>query len=1232
MTAERNFSEKLFGREVESNQIKKLAAQAGNGKPCLALVSGPSGVGKTVLVKKTLNSLSHEKMIFIYSKLDEYNPHNPYYPFVQLMGELIRYMLAAPKSEVEANKKKIEKAVGNSIGVLSCLIPELEHASGKESNAVQINLNGQRRRIEHAFFQITKEFAKKDSPIVMFIDDLQWADELSLSLLEYFCCNLDCEYLMIICAFKDCPRMDMLLEKIESIDNRSFCLEHISVNNFTFSQTFDYVLHCSKKESSNNTGINEINKIATILYKNTLGNPFGISQMKEVFKNNMGKPDFDYASLIPYDIVQAIADKISRLPEKTKNALIYASLIGSTFSLDILSQILQSTNDDVLPLLDTAFLTGMIVPAESCNQFEFTHDRFREELIRISDKPERLHLTIGRELLQIYQGRLNGNTLTEIMHHFIVSAELIKDKAEKIKLAGYFSIAGNAFLRASAYADALQYFKMAIRFIEDVQSDIPYSVKYNSYLGYANAMFLNEKYSQAEEAFRTALAVAKNDMDIAKVLQCKTVLYFSVGNNEMTIATGLEALAKLGIYIPANPSRARTVFEMAKSMCEIRVKCINEYLRRKNQQNSTVQTEILLINILNSLSLSAIVCNPELFKISLLLIGQIAIKAGNMKYASLGYTIYGVMVGSVFYHYKKERDLRDLSSELASEYGKCNCTYYTDYINMIFVKYWLDDWHTNIASFDMLYEAGEKNGEQILCACSLPLKLNFMFCTGTNLDALITDSHEAYIQAGKLKAKSYALYLLCMTKAYKAIKLLSIRTLDEEKITRQFMNKNHVLVYYLTKMQIHFLREEYQEAAKLVTGRNKYEEVLTEVCQYADLVFYQSLIITSSGNFRKIKYRNILHKNVNKLRKWFESCPANFGHKYYLVSAEIARMKGESGKAADLYEKAVLSAAENGFTQNEAIASELSAKFFFALGNWQKAETCIATAYDKYKQWGAEGKISLLEQKYPFIIAKREEARSDIPEKEESNWDGKIAEALKIIVQEKDSNKLLERIMDITLDIGFSNRGCLLYEKNDELYILLIRSNHHSLFASDNTALPEFENLPQKMIYYTFNTYKTVILRHDQEKGVFSNDPYISKHSMQSQLCIPLILRGVLLGVLYLEKDPDVHEYSAKCIEAITALSSQAMLLEKLQVSVNDGDINKDYSTDAVIEELTPREREILCRIASGDSNKEIANGLNLSVNTVKTHILSIFGKLNVNRRSQAALKARDLNLIERKK
>ena len=203
----------LFGRNDEVKQLCELIAKANNGMPCLAFISGPSGVGKTALIKSMTNSLNQKRGISIYIKFDEYNPDKPYFPFVKLIRELIRYVLSAPKDDFEVSKKRIKKAIGNNMVVLSSLIPELKYISDEGIIEEDITLKNQRIRLEHASYQIIKEFATENNPITMIIDDLQWADESSLGMLEYFCCNFDNEHLLLMCAFRDCPRMNVLLKK-----------------------------------------------------------------------------------------------------------------------------------------------------------------------------------------------------------------------------------------------------------------------------------------------------------------------------------------------------------------------------------------------------------------------------------------------------------------------------------------------------------------------------------------------------------------------------------------------------------------------------------------------------------------------------------------------------------------------------------------------------------------------------------------------------------------------------------------------------------------------------------------------------------------------------------------------------------------------------------------------------------------------------------------------------------
>ncbi|MEJ2349364.1 MAG: response regulator transcription factor [Anaerolineales bacterium] len=65
-----------------------------------------------------------------------------------------------------------------------------------------------------------------------------------------------------------------------------------------------------------------------------------------------------------------------------------------------------------------------------------------------------------------------------------------------------------------------------------------------------------------------------------------------------------------------------------------------------------------------------------------------------------------------------------------------------------------------------------------------------------------------------------------------------------------------------------------------------------------------------------------------------------------------------------------------------------------------------------------------------------------------------------------------------------------------------------------------------------------------------------------------------------------------------------------------------------LVEQLTPREMEVLELLAVGDSNQTIADKLFITVRTVKKHTSNIYGKLNVDSRTQAVARARQLGLL----
>lgn len=123
----------------------------------------------------------------------------------------------------------------------------------------------------------------------------------------------------------------------------------------------------------------------------------------------------------------------------------------------------------------------------------------------------------------------------------------------------------------------------------------------------------------------------------------------------------------------------------------------------------------------------------------------------------------------------------------------------------------------------------------------------------------------------------------------------------------------------------------------------------------AECNFYHSLSITAVyGEMPLMKRKRLmlaLNKNQRQMKKWSEFCRANFMHKYLLIEAEIARISGKKLDAEILYDKAIQFAHENGYIQNEAIASELAAKFYAVEGRIKVARSYMSDALRLYRKW-----------------------------------------------------------------------------------------------------------------------------------------------------------------------------------------------------------------------------------------------------------------------------------------
>ncbi|HEY9298139.1 MAG TPA: serine/threonine-protein kinase PknK, partial [Phormidium sp.] len=276
--------------------------------------------------------------------------------------------------------------------------------------------------------------------------------------------------------------------------------------------------------------------------------------------------------------------------------------------------------------------------------------------------------------------------------------------------------------------------------------------------------------------------------------------------------------------------------------------------------------------------------------------------------------------------------------------------------------------------------------------------------------------------------------------------------------------------------------------------------------------FYNSLILLAVyptvSKSEQISYQKQIETNQQQMKIWADNCPENFLHKYLLVEAEIARISGQEMEAIDLYDRAIASANENKYIQNEALGNELVAKFWLGKGKNEIAKLYMKKAHYGYQLWGAKSKAEDLEQKYGQLLPKKSaKKQTDLQRTVTGTATGTasstaggnsdldfatVIKASQVLAGEIALDKLLAKLMTILLENGGAQKGFLVLSEQGKLTIKAIGEvdNEPGEILQD-IHLEESQNLPIKMLKYVERTQEDIVLSEATQEGLFTSDPYI---------------------------------------------------------------------------------------------------------------------------------------------
>ncbi|MEQ8971029.1 MAG: AAA family ATPase [Coleofasciculus sp. C1-SOL-03] len=1087
--------QKLYGREAEIHQLLDTFDRVSEGATELILVAGYSGIGKSVLVNEVQKPIVRQRGYFISGKFDQFKRNIPYASLIQAFQELIRQLLTESDTQIKTWKQKLLDALGRNGQVIIDVIPEVERIIGKQPPVPQLGATESQTRFNLVFQNFIGVFTKKEHPLVIFLDDLQWADSASLKLIELLITDPDSQYLLMIGAYRDnevsathplmvtWEQINKMGAKTSTITLSPLQVDHVN-------QLISDTLNCLPERST---------PLAEILANKTNGNPFFLTQLLKslhhkklfLFNSTLGCWQWDIEQIrgvgITDNVVELMIDKIKTFDDHTQTTLKLAACIGNKFNLGVLSIVHKKSWSDTAKDLWAAVQEGLIVPLSkdykipllwqnnhesnrededlsairdqdiSSTAYKFLHDRVQQAayaLIPEAQKKE-VHLEVGKLLLENTNPENLEENIFDIVNSLNIGAELISHQAERNNLAQLNLIAGKKAKAAAAYEPALSYLEMGLGLLASDSWTNHYDLTLELYVETVEAKVVNTQFKAAQNIANIVLEQAKTILDQVKVYELKIQSYHAQLQFQSEINTALDVLAKLGIFFPKKTSHKIIKDEQKSIELLLGDRQIEDLI---NLPEMTDPYKLAAIRILIVVTDAVIVTNPLLYPLITLTSVKLCIEYGNPHLAAGVYIFYAQLLCGAMRDIETGYRFGQLSLRLLDKFNVRELKALTTHYNNAFVRHWKEPYRA--IKLEQIQEgvhiALEVGDLPTACYHAVSCCL-FPIFSGYNLAEFESNYIEYHDLIVRLK-QDYSIYYI---KASIKIGLgfleedpskwgtiFSNSHQDDDTLLQEWIqSENHWLIFItcLAKTVLFYGFNQYNQAFKAAEQGDPYGESSSAYLIYPQHNFYYSLTLLalclqSDEQKQQEKLKKVL-SNQAQLKKWAEYAPANYYNKYELVEAEKARVLDQQIHAMECYDRAIRGAREQGFIHEEAIAYERAAEFYFSLGREEIGQLYLKNAHHCYTRWGAKAKVKALEADYPQILVgatHRSEGKGISTRISTSGGDAQaldlstVMKASQTLTSEILLDKLLAKLMNIAIENAGAQKGFLILQSQIE--------------------------------------------------------------------------------------------------------------------------------------------------------------------------------------------------------
>ncbi|MBM4268997.1 MAG: hypothetical protein FJ144_20710 [Deltaproteobacteria bacterium] len=393
--------QRLYGRDAEIRELKRAFDRTCAGATSLMLVSGYSGVGKTTLIQELYRPIIRQHGSFLSGKFDQVVRNIPFGALLQAFRGLVHQLLTESEERLAVQRTALEQALGENGAVLAEVIPEIERIIGTLPPAPVLPPAETQNRFRMVLQDFVGVLASREHPLVVFLDDLQWADAASLDLLPSLLGSPNIEGLLLIGAYRDneVDESHLLSRAVAELESGGARVDRITLGPLggdDLARLAADCLHRSEEDAA---------PLARLLVEKTEGNPFFVRQfLKTLWQDGLLELDrerrhwsfrLEEIANAPMtdNVVELMTRRLERLSPAAQDALTLAACVGNPFDLRTFAVVRREEPHESVAALREALEEGLLLrvarlqgaeaegdtatgDALGADRFAFLHDRY----------------------------------------------------------------------------------------------------------------------------------------------------------------------------------------------------------------------------------------------------------------------------------------------------------------------------------------------------------------------------------------------------------------------------------------------------------------------------------------------------------------------------------------------------------------------------------------------------------------------------------------------------------------------------------------------------------------------------------------------------------------------------------------------------------------------------------------------------------------------------------------